>query len=184
MSPISIDELNEILSECPNNKAAGVSGITYELVKHSSKYFKAWLLKLYNGCIKTGSTPTNWKYVLFYPILKQMEWECDTNKTRPIVLLEIFRKIFSKAIIRRFSRTLVTHKVLKGNNSAGLPGGLTLEPIRTLNILMEDTTFNKKPMYIYFQDMSKAYDRVAFLVLKKSMLRSPFNRYNFESIYR
>ena len=39
LSKIILDELNEILSECPNNKAAGVSNITYELIKLSSKHY-------------------------------------------------------------------------------------------------------------------------------------------------
>jgi len=98
LSKIILDELNEILSECPNNKAAGVSNITYELIKLSSKHYKLWLIKLFNACLISGTTPTNWKYTLLYPISKPMEWECDINKTQPIVLLKIIRKIFSKII--------------------------------------------------------------------------------------
>src|SRR5688572_12306102 len=100
-----------------------------------------------------------------------MEWECDINKTRPIVLLEIFRKIFSKIITRRLSQTLVTHKILKGNNYAGLLGGSTFEPIHTMNMLMEDACINNKIMYIYFQDMSKAYDWVRLPILRKALER-------------
>src|SRR5688572_23365538 len=106
-------------------------------------------------CLTLGITPTNWKFALLYPIPKPMEWECDINKTRPIVLLEIFRKIFSKIITKRLSNVLASHKILKGHNYAGLPGGSTFEPIRILNLTMEDTKLNKdKSLYIYFQDMS------------------------------
>ena len=59
LTTIDIDELNNILNQCPNGKAAGVSGITYELLKHSSKQFKHYLLMLFNGCLKAGLTPTN-----------------------------------------------------------------------------------------------------------------------------
>src|SRR5687768_7852005 len=60
LSDITLDELNEILAQCPNGKAAGVSGITYELVRYCSKQFKGFLIKLFNLCLKTGLTPTNW----------------------------------------------------------------------------------------------------------------------------
>src|ERR1044071_2503497 len=100
-----------------------------------------------------------------------MEWECEINNTRSIVLLEIFWKIFSKIITKRLSRTLVTHRVLKGNNHVGLPGGSTFEPIRILNMIMEDASMNDKKLYIYFQNMSKAYDRVRLPILKKAMKR-------------
>ena len=126
---------------------------------------------LFNGYLKTGLTPTNWKYALLYPIPKPMEWECDVNKTRPIVLLEIFRKVFSKIITGRLSKILTTHKILKGNNYAGLPGGSTFELIRSLNMIMEDAKCNDKNLMIYFQDMSKAYDRVNIPILKKAMAR-------------
>src|ERR1044071_4896846 len=99
-----------------------------------------------------------------------MELECDINKTRPIVLLEIFRKIFSKIITNRLSNVLTANKVLKENNYAGLPSGSTLESIRSLNIIMEDQT-KKKPLYIYFQDMSKAYNRVKLSILQRALKR-------------
>jgi len=36
---------------------------------------------------------------------------------------------------------------------------------------MEDAMMNRWPMYVYFQDMSKAYDHVKLNVLEKAMLR-------------
>src|ERR1044071_4159943 len=99
-----------------------------------------------------------------------MELECNINKRRPIVLLEIFRKVFSKILTKRLLHTLTTHKVLKRNNYTGLLGGSTMEPIRILNMIMEDATANKKDLFIYFQDISKAYDRVNLIILKKAML--------------
>jgi hypothetical protein len=68
-----MDELNGIINHCPNGKAAGVSGITYELVKYASKEFKQYLLKLYNDCLTAGITPKSWKYTLLFPISKPME---------------------------------------------------------------------------------------------------------------
>jgi len=168
---ITLPELNEVLSKCPNGKAAGVSTISYEMVKHSSKEFKRKLILTYNMCIDLGITPNKWKHALLFPIPKPMEWECDINKTRPIVLIEIFRKIFVKIITQRLSKTLVEHNILKGGNHAGLPGGSTFEPIRIMNLLREDAINNKKPLYMYFQDMSKAYDRVRLDILIKAMER-------------
>ena len=48
---------------------------------------------------------------------------------------------------------------------------MTLEPIHALNMIMKDARSNNKPLYIYFQDMSKAYDRVQLPILKKAMER-------------
>ena len=55
---------------------------------------------------------------------------------------------------------MVKHKILQGGNHAGLPGCSTLEPLRIINAIIEDARANKKELWIMFQDMSKAYDRV------------------------
>ena len=56
---------------------------------------------------------------------------------------------------------MVKHKILQGGNHAGLPGGSTLEPLGIINTIIEDArASNKKELWIMFQDMSKAYDRV------------------------
>src|ERR1043166_696339 len=108
------------------------------MFKHSSKSLKKWILCLFNGCLKLGITPCNWKFAFLYPIPKPMEWESDINKTRPIVLLKVIRKLFVKIITTRLSIVLLIHKILKGGNHAGLPEGSMFEPIRCLQLVMED----------------------------------------------
>ena len=41
---------------------------------------------------------------------------------RPIILLEVFRKIVVRVVNKRLSQILVEHNVLKGPNYAGLLG--------------------------------------------------------------
>ena len=57
------------------------------------------------------------------------------------------------------------------NNYAALPGKSTMEPIHTLNLVMEDARENNKELWILFQDMSKAYDRVNRNLLYKALER-------------
>ena len=61
LTHVSLQELNAILGKCPNDKAAGVSTITYEFVKHSSKEFKRKLLLSFNMCLDLGLSPDKWK---------------------------------------------------------------------------------------------------------------------------
>jgi len=79
-----------------------------------------------------------------------MEWECDINKMRLIVLLEIFRKIFIKIITAKLSKTLVEYNILQDGNHAGLPGGFTFELIRILDTIRTDAIIFNKPLFIYF----------------------------------
>ena len=64
-----------------------------------------------------------------------MDWKCHIDKTRPIVLLEILRKILGKILTQRISHIFISHNILKGSNYAGLPGGSTFDPIHTINLI-------------------------------------------------
>jgi hypothetical protein len=70
-----------------------------------------------------------------------------------------------------FATIFVQHKVLKGNQFAGLPGSSTFEPIHIINEIIEDAKEKHNDLWILFQDMSKAYDRVNIFMLKKAMAR-------------
>jgi hypothetical protein len=81
---------------------------------------------------------------------------------------------------KRLSKIVSKHKILKGNNYAGLPGKSTQEPIKLLNMIMEDATENNKELWLLFQDLSKAYDRVDLTFLRKALDRikvpTPFSK--------
>ena len=73
-----------------------------------------------------------------------MDWKCHIDKTRPIVLLEILRKILGKILTQRISHIFISHNILKDGNYAGLPGGSTFDPIHIINLIREDAMRNNK----------------------------------------
>ncbi|GES93518.1 hypothetical protein GLOIN_2v1478197 [Rhizophagus clarus] len=58
---ITLDELNDILREAENNKAVGISGITYDFWKKSKEHTKKMLLKIFNHSIKINQVNEGWK---------------------------------------------------------------------------------------------------------------------------
>jgi hypothetical protein len=97
------DELEEVLSDLPNNKAAGPSKIKYEMLKKLGPIAKKTLLNLFNLFLNSGVTPANWKNSLLYPISKGKEWQGELSNTRPIILLETTRKCFTKILNNRLA---------------------------------------------------------------------------------
>ncbi len=63
----------------------------------------------------------------------------------------------------------VKHNVLQEMNFTGLPYQSTFEPLCLLNNVIFDAKDNNKPLFIYLQDMSKAYDKVNLHMLQKAM---------------
>src|SRR5581483_8041441 len=171
LNPITDDEWSSILSSLPNNKAPGKSGIPYEILKNLPTSAQDYLKELINECMHSSMVPSAWRDATVYPIPKPTEWYCFLKNTRPITLLETVRKLLTKLIYRRLSDILVKFKVLKGSNFAGLPGGSCDPPICALEAILQDAKTFKKPLFIFQQDISKAFDSIDTNMLRLAMLR-------------
>jgi len=169
LADIDEEEFIERLNSLPNKKATGPSGISYEILKHSSSLMKKVLRQLFQACIKFGDYPSGWKKADVYPIPKPKPFNCELINTRPITLLETTRKLFVSIMNQRVSKIIATHNVLKGYQFAGLPGKSTFEPIRIVNEIIEDAKINKNDIWLLCQDMSKAFNRVNISMLKEAM---------------
>jgi hypothetical protein len=98
IQPITIDEISSTLRSLPNNKAPGITGITYEMWKHFPSSHHDIITMLFNKIYTQNILPKQWHEALLYPIPKPEFWNCDLNKTRPIILLETLRKLFTKVL--------------------------------------------------------------------------------------
>jgi len=66
---------------------------------------------------------------------------------------------------------LATNSVLKGNNYASLPEGNCDSPIVTLESIIQDAKANNKLLFIFLQDISKAFDSMDVRMLQLAMQR-------------
>jgi hypothetical protein len=146
------------------------------MIKHLGPNMIQAIITFLNACIRLNDILSAWREANVYPIPKPKEWECNLNNTHPITLLEVLRKLIVRILNTRFTTIFVQHKVLKGNQFTGLPGSSTFEPICIINEIIEDAKEKHNDLWILFQDMLKAYDRVNIFMLKKAMarLRLPF----------
>src|SRR4051812_4769472 len=76
-------------------------------------------------------------------------------------------KIMNKCL----SSVLAANSVLKGNNYAGLPGSNCTSPIATLELIIQDAKSHNKPLFIFLQDISKAFDSMDINMLQLAMQR-------------
>jgi hypothetical protein len=78
---ISIIELEAVIKQLPNKKAAGPSGIKYEMLKNLGEEGLAIFTELLNLFLIKGSMPSSWKESLLYPISKGKDWKCELSNT-------------------------------------------------------------------------------------------------------
>ncbi|CAG8843921.1 31206_t:CDS:2, partial [Gigaspora margarita] len=112
------------LNKAYNKTAPDVSGIGYILLKKVSVETTKEFIKFANIILEEGKFSRKWKAQLFL-ISKSNFWEYNLGCTRPITLLEIFRKVLTRVIHTRLDTVLWKIKILKGKNFAGLSGEST-----------------------------------------------------------
>ncbi|EXX58742.1 reverse transcriptase family protein [Rhizophagus irregularis DAOM 181602=DAOM 197198] len=170
----SIEELSQVISSLPNNKAANISGITYEDIKHTHQDFREYIKQFFNYIMQVQIYPRDWLHAFLFPIPKPKAWDCKIENTRPIVLLETFQKLFVKILTQRINTTLTMYNLINENNQAGLTGQSTLQPLQVIQHIIESAYKDKKQLWIGLQDLSKAYDRVNLSLLKLALERLHF----------
>src|SRR6185295_10861778 len=168
-SPITEEEVLQILSKLPNGKACGPTGISYEILKHVGTTCIKAITALFNRCFNSSQIPKQWKHSRIYPIPKRNIFNGDLNLTRPISLIKHIRKVYTKIITTRISTVFSQHPILSLYNYVTLPNNSTSIPIHILNNFIEDASCNHKPIWLLSQDMSKAYDSVNLTLLQKSL---------------
>ncbi|GES86307.1 reverse transcriptase family protein [Rhizophagus clarus] len=136
-----------ILQNINKNSTPGTSGITYQLIPRGLEIFDN------------------------FPIPKPEKFEYNMANVRPIALLEVVRKIFTKFISTQLSDILQDHNVLCYANYCGLKGESMASPIRLINNLIEDAKENSKELWIVLQDISKAFDSISLDFLDLALKR-------------
>ena len=128
--------------------AAGLSGINYRLLKKLPLNFIKFILRFFNVCYRTSCNPTAWRQSNIIPISKPEKFSYNISNTRPIALLDVFRKALTKMITKRLSYILSINHILTGYNFCGLKEESTVTPLSVLNNVMEDAKEHHKELWI------------------------------------
>ena len=137
------------MSQLPNNKACGLSGISYEMLKHAGLPFLHAITTLFNRCIISDSITKQWKEGRIFPISKKPIFDGDLSNTRPISLLEYIKKLYTKLLTNYLNHIFTKHPILFPYNYIALLGNCTAIPIHILNNIIEEASCNSKELWLY-----------------------------------
>ncbi|KAG9299063.1 hypothetical protein G9A89_020376 [Geosiphon pyriformis] len=135
---ITFDEMSDVISNLPDEKAAGLSGISNELWKHYNRSVLDMLLVLLNFCLNCESVSRPWKKAWMSMIPKPYEWEDVFMNTYPIALIKMAHKILSKILSDRIFVVCSRFNVLRGDNFSILKGTTTQSPIFAIELVVEN----------------------------------------------
>ena len=170
---LTLEELENIVKNCPNGKSPGIDGLPYELYKSmwdviGKEFLQVVKNQLSNFCLnesgRHGATV----------VPPKVDGVPDVTELRPITLLCCDYRIISKTLNGRLNpvmgEVVDSSQLATGEKEKNILTG-AYDIIATVDYVNK----NKKPAYIASYDMVKAYDRasVRFLLLVMERMGFP-----------
>jgi hypothetical protein len=118
-------ELLDGLRRMSNGRSSDSFGILVEMIKDSSVMFKQKLLDVYNRILLDGIIEDSWHTTLFTMLPKSGNLK-DPSNWRPILILPILYKIFSKMIYSRIHQRLEDDQC---DDQCGFRPGIRIEDV-------------------------------------------------------
>ena len=156
--PFSRHELDEGVKTLKPGKAAGIDGITTEMIQHFGHNTRQWLLALFNECMASYRTPKVWKRAKVVALLKPNKDPNSPSSYRPISLLCLLYKLYERLIMTRISPTV--DEQLSPDQAGFRPGRSCCGQVLNLTQHIEDGFEKKLKTGAVFVDLTAAYDTV------------------------
>ena len=152
-----MDEVEKALGRIRKGKASGIDGIPIELYSSDIKYFTPLLTTLFNTIFDSADYPDDWTQGLIYPAHKNGD-KSDPQNYRKVSLIPSLAKVFESVLENRLS-----FKNLVCRDDDPLQRGFkkdcrTSDNLFVLYNLVETQKTRKKPLYVCYIDLTKAFD--------------------------
>ncbi len=149
-SAFTIEEIEKVIVNLPNNKASGSDGVTYENLK-ATRQTSCYILKsIFNTCLINGKVPSSWKGALIHRIPKKDNIPEDPSTWRDISLLPSVYKVFMKCLLSRILPWLVDAGILSTKQKAYIERQGMNEHVFCLKTAIDDLSTNLLSYILYF----------------------------------
>ncbi|KAE9415687.1 hypothetical protein Angca_006031, partial [Angiostrongylus cantonensis] len=155
--PVLPSEIRHAISSVKNRTAPGPDRIRSEHLKNLPPVLVSTLARLFTRYLSECMVPTQWKTSKTVLLFKKGDLH-DIGNYRPICLLSVVYKLFTRVILNRIDRTLDEGQPCE---QAGFRKGFsTMDHIHTLTRLIEVSREYKRPLCLTFIDLEKAFDSI------------------------
>ncbi|KAE9412902.1 hypothetical protein Angca_006240, partial [Angiostrongylus cantonensis] len=152
VSPVHPFEIQLAISSLKNRTAPGPDRIRSEHLKNLPPVLVSTLARLFSRYLSDCKTPTQWKTSKTMLSFKKGNLH-DIGNYRPICLLSVVYKLFTRVILNRIDRTLDEGQPCE---QAGFRKRFSkMDHIHTLTRLIEVSREYKRPLCLTFIDLEK-----------------------------
>ena len=155
---VQVSELQEQLTRMKAKKAADDDGIVAELLKSSSEDMLRIIAKLFTAIMKPESEiPEYWKKSTIRVLFKKGDCKMPDNY-RPISIIPIVYKLFSKVLVGRMKKTLDDQQ---SPDQAGFRSDFSCDDnLFTITMVAEKCKEFNLPLWVAALDFRKAFDSI------------------------
>src|SRR2546425_3691870 len=166
--PFNKEEIRRAIKKRNDNKAPGPDNINTELLKNSPEEIFSKIADLFNSIAEQGILPKDLNLGYLISIKKSGKKKANPESLRPIILLNVIRKLLALVIIQRISSRIDSHIPI--TQSAYRKGRSTTENVFAFKVLSEKAvTEENSELNIRMIDMSKAFDNINRVELLKDL---------------
>ncbi|KAE9416392.1 hypothetical protein Angca_007532, partial [Angiostrongylus cantonensis] len=150
-------EIRYAISLVKNRAIPGPNRIRPEQLKNIPPVLVSTITRLFTRYLSECKVPTQWKTSKTVLLFKKGDLHHIGNY-RPICLLSVVYKLFTRVILNRIHRTLDEGQPCE---QAGFRKGFsTMDHIHALTRLIEVSQEYKRPLCLTFIDLEKAFDSI------------------------
>lgn len=141
--------IRDILNSLTRNKAPGDDGFTIETLLPNIDSMAAALSSTYQFYLDIGSVPSAWSHGILMPVYKGKGRRADWSSQQPIVLLNLFRKIFETA----FAKMITPLADISPFQGGFQKGRGTLEMVRVIHHILDHRRRKQQQSWIALLDI-------------------------------
>ena len=155
MKPICIDELNTTIKTLKKGKSCGPDKIPNEALIETNTKIRQIYLDMFNKIYDEEKIPKEWQEGEILRLYKGKGERGKCSNERGITLSSNMGKLFERIINNRIQNVVKFTEFQAG----GQQGKSTADHINILKSLINHSKLSRKPIYIIFLDVTKAYDK-------------------------
>jgi hypothetical protein len=156
---ISFEEFIRILKKVKKFTSPGIDNIGYEVICNLSPEYLDALYWIFRTCFKIKQIPENWKQIFIVELPKDGDLRLNQNY-RPISLLSCQYKIYTNILTERLTKYLEKNNILVWYQHGFRKGKNTINAIKVLKFIIEDSITFKSDLHLLYIDIKKAFDSV------------------------
>jgi hypothetical protein len=161
---VTTEEVSQALHDANSGSAPGPDGIPPGIIKSvfGSTLLLTFLAQLFSWCLKWATVPEQWRRAENFVLYKGKGPLSSVSSFRAISLTQILAKVYEKVLFSRLWSWFTRSALFKLPQFGFRPGSATIDAIFVLLCLVKQhTVVLKKPFYVTFVDITKAFPTIS-----------------------